>query len=63
MFLEKCLIIRNVCRAANLRIRMISEGSCDSEDYRNGINCIYIEKLFYISIFFLNITIFTIYFD
>ncbi len=30
------IIIRNVSWAANLRIRMISEGSCDTEDWSNG---------------------------
>ncbi len=29
------LVIRNVPRAANQRIRMISEGSCDIEDWSN----------------------------
>ncbi len=29
------IIIRNVSRAANQHIRLISEGSCDTEDWRN----------------------------
>ncbi len=29
------LIIRNISWAANLHIRMISEGSCDTEDWSN----------------------------
>ncbi len=29
------IIIRNVCWAANQYIRMISEGSCDTEDWSN----------------------------
>ncbi len=29
------VIIRNVCWAANQHIRMISEGSCDTEDWSN----------------------------
>ncbi len=29
------IIIRNVSSAANQYIRMISEGSCDTEDWRN----------------------------
>ncbi len=29
------IIIRNVSWAANQHIRMISEGSCDTEDWRN----------------------------
>ncbi len=29
------IIIRNVCCAANQHIRMISEGSCDTEDWSN----------------------------
>ncbi len=28
-------VIRNVSRAANHHIRMISEGSCDTEDWSN----------------------------
>ncbi len=32
------LIIRNVSRLAKLQFSIISEGSCDSEDWSNGYN-------------------------
>ncbi len=32
---SKLIIIRNVSWAANQHIRMISEGSCDTEDWSN----------------------------
>ncbi len=34
---NKMIIIGNVSWAANHHIRMISEGSCDTEDWSNGI--------------------------
>ncbi len=49
----------NVCWATNQHIRMISEGSCDTEDLSNGTE----NSAFYLNYILKSITVFTVFYQ